>query len=105
MQVCIYFEMELNAEVGTELDVRVETASERERRTDEERLWFDFFLMTGMREQEVMYTYWSDMNLAASTIRVSQKPDRKWTPKAHNEREIPIPAKLGEEVEGTQGEG
>ena len=30
---------------------------------DQERLWFEFFLMTGMREQEVMYTYWSDINL------------------------------------------
>ena len=27
-----------------------------------ERLWFEFFLMTGMREQEVMYTYWADIN-------------------------------------------
>jgi integrase len=47
-----------------------------------------------MREQEVMYTYWSDVNLAASTVRVSHKPDRGWTPKAYKEREIPIPAKL-----------
>ena len=39
--------------------------------TNEERLWFEFFLMTGMREQEVMYTYWSDVNFAASTVRVS----------------------------------
>ena len=60
----------------------------------EERLWYEFFLMTGMREQEVMYTYWSDINLAASTVRVSHKPDRGWTPKAYKEREIPIPAKL-----------
>ena len=30
----------------------------------EERLWFEFFLMTGMREQEVMYTDWSDMNFS-----------------------------------------
>ena len=60
----------------------------------EERLWYEFFLMTGMREQEVMYTYWSDVNLAASTVRVSHKPDRGWTPKAYKEREIPIPAKL-----------
>jgi integrase/recombinase XerD len=59
-----------------------------------ERLWFEFFLMTGMREQEVMYTYWSDVNLAASTVRVSYKPDRGWTPKAYKEREIPIPTKL-----------
>jgi integrase len=60
----------------------------------EERLWFEFFLMTGMREQEVMYTYWSDVNVAHATVRVSHKPDRAWTPKAYKEREIPIPAKL-----------
>jgi integrase/recombinase XerD len=60
----------------------------------EERLWYEFFLMTGMREQEVMYSYWSDINFKASTVRVSHKPDRGWTPKAYKEREIPIPAKL-----------
>ena len=60
----------------------------------QERLWYEFFLMTGMREQEVMYTYWSDVNLAASSVRVSHKPDRGWTPKAYKEREIPIPSKL-----------
>jgi len=61
---------------------------------EEERLWFEFFLMTGMREQEVMYTYWSDVKFAAATVRVSHKPDRGWTPKAYKEREIPIPARL-----------
>jgi integrase len=60
----------------------------------EERLWYEFFLMTGMREQEVMYTYWSDVNFAASTVRVSHKPDRGWSPKAYKEREIPVPTKL-----------
>ena len=35
----------------------------------EERLWYEFFLMTGMREQEVMFTYWSDVNFAASTVK------------------------------------
>jgi integrase/recombinase XerD len=61
---------------------------------EEERLWYEFFLMTGMREQEVMHTYWSDVNFAASTARVSHKPDRGWTPRAYKEREIPIPSKL-----------
>jgi integrase/recombinase XerD len=61
---------------------------------EEERLWYEFFLMTGMREQEVIYTYWSDVNVAHATVRVSHKPDRAWTPKAYKEREIPIPAKL-----------
>ena len=62
--------------------------------TEEERLWFESFLMTGMREQEVMHLYWSDISFAGSTVRVSHKPDRGWTPKAYKEREIPIPAKL-----------
>jgi integrase len=61
---------------------------------DEERLWFEFFLMTGMREQEVMHAYWSDINFAASTVRVSHKPDLGWTPKAYKEREVPIPQPL-----------
>ncbi len=64
----------------------------------EERLWYEFFLMTGMREQEVMYTYWSDVNFAAATVRVSHKPDRGWTPKAYKEREIPIPTKLAKSL-------
>jgi integrase/recombinase XerD len=64
----------------------------------EERLWYEFFLMTGMREQEVMYTYWSDVNFAHATVRLSHKPDRGWTPKAYKEREIPIPAKLAKSL-------
>jgi integrase/recombinase XerD len=60
----------------------------------QERLWWDFFLMTGMREQEVMHAYWSDLNLADAVVKVTHKPDRGWTPKAYKEREIPIPARL-----------
>ena len=60
----------------------------------EERLWYEFFLMTGEREQEVMYTEWRDINLVGSIVRVTHKPDRGWTPKAYKEREIPIPARL-----------
>lgn len=60
----------------------------------EERLWYEFFLMTGMREQEVMYCYWTDVVLNRSIVRVTHKPDRGWTPKAYKEHEIPIPARL-----------
>jgi len=62
--------------------------------TEDEHLWFEFFLMTGMREQEVMYCYCTDVNLSKAIVRVTHKPDRNWTPKAYKEREIPIPAKL-----------
>jgi integrase/recombinase XerD len=65
---------------------------------DQERLWFEFFLMTGMREQEVMYTYWSDINLKHAIVRITHKPDRGWTPKAYKEREIPIPSNLVESL-------
>jgi integrase len=71
-----------------ELDVLLKASD------DQERLWFEFFLMTGMREQEVMYAYWSDINLKHATVRVTHKPDRGWTPKAYKEREIPIPSNL-----------
>jgi integrase/recombinase XerD len=57
---------------------------------DEERLWFEFFLGTGMREQEVQHVYWRDVNLKASTVWVTHKSDRGWTPKAYKERGIPI---------------
>ncbi len=60
----------------------------------DERLWFEFFLMTGMREQEAMHAYWSDINIAHATVRVTHKPDRGWTPKMYKEREIPIPESL-----------
>jgi integrase len=66
--------------------------------SDEERLWYEFFLMTGMREQEVMYTYWCDINLKQAIVRVTHKPDRGWTPKAYKEREIPIPSNLVESL-------
>lgn len=64
----------------------------------EERLWFEFFLQTGMREQEVMHTYWSDVKFVDSLVRVTHKPDLGWTPKAYKEREIPIPDKLAKSL-------
>ena len=69
----------------------------------DERLWYEFFLMTGMREQEVMHTCWTDVNLTSHTVRVSHKPDRGWTPKAYKEREIPIPAKLVKSLKAWKG--
>jgi integrase/recombinase XerD len=60
----------------------------------EERLWYEFFLMTGMREQEVMHSAWPDINLTRSTVTVRYKPEYGFSPKNYREREIPIPAKL-----------
>jgi integrase len=62
--------------------------------TVEERLWYEFFLMTGMREQEVMHCAWPDVNLTRNTVTVRYKPEYGFSPKNYREREIPIPAKL-----------
>ncbi|MGA7926680.1 MAG: site-specific integrase [Candidatus Sulfotelmatobacter sp.] len=64
----------------------------------QERLWFEFFLMTGMREQEVMHCSWDDINLPRDTVTVRYKPEYGFSPKNNKEREIPIPAKLVKEL-------
>ncbi len=64
---------------------------------EEERMWFHFFLHTGEREQEVRFTFKSDVNLSAHTVRVSHKKKPwNWSPKRYREREIPIPDVLVE---------
>jgi integrase/recombinase XerD len=59
-----------------------------------EKLWWDFFLMTGLREQETMYMTWRDVNFVQGTISVRWKPEYGWTPKAYKERTVPIPTTL-----------
>ena len=48
----------------------------------EERLWYEFFLMTGEREQEVMYTEWrtsisSDQSFASLTSQTEDGRQRR----------------------------
>lgn len=62
----------------------------------EERLWFEFFLMTGMREQEVMYCTWEEVNLNRGVVAVRYKPEFGFSPKAYKGREVPIPDRLVE---------
>ncbi len=61
---------------------------------EEERLCFEFFLMTGMREQEVMHCTWNDINFSRGTVTVRYKAEYGFSPKAYKGREIPVPDKL-----------
>jgi integrase len=61
---------------------------------DFHRAMYSTFLMTGFREQEVMYLFWGDINLNLRTARVTSKPDLGFTPKRCEEREVPITAQL-----------
>ena len=65
---------------------------------DAERVLFSTFLLTGFREQEVMYLFWSDVNLALRTVRVTAKPELGFYPKRWEEREVPAPAELVEQL-------
>jgi site-specific recombinase XerD len=57
---------------------------------------FSKFLLTGFREQEVMYLFWRDLNLKLRTVRVVSKPDLGFSLKRWEEREVPVPVDLAQ---------
>lgn len=61
-----------------------------------EKALFSGFLLTGLREQEMVHLIWSDINFKLRTLRVTAKPQMGFYPKRWEEREIPIPAQLAE---------
>jgi integrase len=63
-----------------------------------EHTLFLTFLLTGFREQEVVYLFWSDINFNLSTIRVKAKPDHQFFPKRWEEREVPVRSQLIDEL-------
>ncbi|MCU1284160.1 MAG: hypothetical protein JWO13_510 [Acidobacteriales bacterium] len=69
----------------------------------QERLWLQFFLMTGMREQEVMYCSWPDINFRERTVTVRFNKKFGFQPKNYKGREIPIPAKLSKDLKIAKG--
>jgi len=61
-----------------------------------EKALFSTFLLTGVREQEMVHLIWSDLNFKLRTLRVTAKPQLGFYPKRWEEREIPIPVQLAE---------
>jgi len=61
--------------------------------TREEKLLWQFFVHTGMREGEVAHVYYTDVNhnSKVKTVSVTEKPEWGWKPKDKEEREAPIP--------------
>lgn len=64
-----------------------------------EKTLFSTFLLTGFREQEVMYLFWKDLDPKLRIVRVLSKPDLKFFPKRWEEREVPVPVELVELLE------
>jgi integrase len=80
-----------------------EVALLKKHATPRERLILQFFLSTGMREQEVAHCEFRDLNLDTRTVRVQKKPHYNWKPKsAAGTRSIPISSALLAELSATQ---
>jgi integrase/recombinase XerD len=62
--------------------------------SDEERLWFNFFLKTGFREGEVQHCTWACVNFFQNTIGVQPNAEYGWTPKMYKARTVPVPKSL-----------
>jgi integrase/recombinase XerD len=59
-----------------------------------EKLWFTFFLETGMRDQEVMLADWSWVNSERNVITVRENKRFDWRPKMNKGRQIAVPSSL-----------
>ncbi len=59
--------------------------------TEEQSTLFKTFLLTGFREDEVMYLYWSDLDFERGTLRVTAKPEFDFTVKDYEERTVAVP--------------
>jgi integrase len=57
----------------------------------EQATLFKTFLLTGFREDEVMYLYWSDVDFDRGTLRVTAKPEFDFTVKDYEERTVAVP--------------
>lgn len=64
----------------------------------EEKLRYRFFLGSGLREAEVTFCAWSDLDLSKHTVTVRPKLDVGFTPKSHESRTVPLPAALVDEL-------
>src|SRR5262249_46777328 len=62
--------------------------------TEFEKTIFATLLLTGLREQELYFLAWPDVNLNRGTIKVTPKPKEGFSPKDYEERVIPIPQTL-----------
>lgn len=66
---------------------------------ENEKAIFATFLLTGVREEELCFLTWADVDLADrnnATLRVSGEGKQGFSPKDYEERVIPIPRELAE---------
>jgi len=72
--------------------------------TDYEATLVKFLLGSGLRDQEVRYLRWRDIDFKSHTVRVTAKTEWDFTPKNWEERAVPIPAGLVERLRKLKAE-
>jgi len=82
----------------TEKQIAVYTPEELKRFfracTEDERVLFQTFLLTGFRSEEIATLSWSDIHYATGKISVTAKPHLSFTPKSYEIRSIEVPSAL-----------
>jgi integrase len=58
---------------------------------EEEKQRYKFFLGSSLREKEVMFGEWDDIDFTRGTFRVHAKKDVGFTVKNHEDRRVPLP--------------
>jgi integrase/recombinase XerD len=61
---------------------------------EKERVLYLSYLLTGLRDKEMRYLTWRDIDFRTQVIRVTRKPLYGFKPKNKEEREVPVPASL-----------
>ncbi len=59
-----------------------------------ERVLYLCYLLTGLRDKEMRYLTWRDVDFRTQVVRVTRKPLYGFKPKNKEEREVPVPASL-----------
>jgi integrase/recombinase XerD len=68
-----------------------------------ERVLFLCYLLTGVRDKEMRYLSWRDVDFRTHVIRVTGKPLFGFKPKNKEEREVPVPASLMDSLKKYRG--
>lgn len=76
-----------------------EIAAMLQHATLEEAILIKFCLSSGFRDREICYVTWRDVDLRNFVVRVTAKPLWKFKPKNYEERAVPLPAAMIEQLQ------
>jgi integrase len=72
--------------------------------TPQEVVLLKFFLTSGFRNREARFVAWHDLDFRNSLVRVTAKPLWKFNPKNYEERAVPLPSAMIEQLERLKAE-